>query len=96
MEALKDNGIPTRGFYEPDLGDQLTACVFLVDERVFNKTLYPDFEKEVLPWSRQKPSDKAKEELAIRNNANYDKWVERVGGWNNAFLRDFLRDKRLA
>lgn len=29
-------------FYEPDLGDQLTAIVFIVDERVFNKTKYPD------------------------------------------------------
>ncbi len=96
MESLKDNGIPTQGFYEPDLGDQLTAFVFLVDERVFNRTLYPDFEKEVLPWSRTKPSEKAKIELAERNNANYDKWVEKVGGWHNVFLRDFLRDKRLA
>jgi hypothetical protein len=29
-------------FHEPDLGDQLTAIVFIVDERVFNKTKYPD------------------------------------------------------
>ena len=30
-------------FTEPDLGNQLTAIVFLVDERVWNKKKYPDF-----------------------------------------------------
>lgn len=29
-------------FHEPDLGNQLTAIVFIVDERIFNKTKYPD------------------------------------------------------
>jgi hypothetical protein len=29
-------------FEEPDLGDQLTAIVFLVDERVYDKVNYPD------------------------------------------------------
>ena len=28
-------------FKEPDLGDQLTAVVFIVDERVFNEKKYP-------------------------------------------------------
>jgi hypothetical protein len=37
-----DIKIPFATFYEPDLGDQLTAIVFIVDERVFNKTKYPD------------------------------------------------------
>ena len=43
LQALKDNNIPCQDFYEPDLGDQLTAICFLVDERVFNKEKYPDF-----------------------------------------------------
>jgi len=30
-------------FYEPDLGDQLTAVVFLVDERVFDRETWPDY-----------------------------------------------------
>lgn len=37
-----DIKIPFATFYEPDLGDQLTAIVFIVDERVFNKIKYPD------------------------------------------------------
>jgi hypothetical protein len=33
-------------FNEPDLGDQLTALVFLVDERVWNYEKYPDQEEK--------------------------------------------------
>lgn len=36
--------IPYATFYEPDLGDQLTAVVFLVDERVWNKEKYPPYD----------------------------------------------------
>lgn len=39
--TLNELGVKTACFYEPDLGDQLTAVVFLVDERIFNTTLYP-------------------------------------------------------
>ena len=31
-------------FYEPDLGDQLTAFVFLVDDRVFDREAWPDYD----------------------------------------------------
>jgi hypothetical protein len=41
-KELYFQGIKTATFNEPDLGNQLTAVVFLVDERVFNKTKYPD------------------------------------------------------
>lgn len=33
----------TAEFYEPDLGDQLTAVVFLVDDRVWDREAYPDY-----------------------------------------------------
>jgi hypothetical protein len=32
-------------FYEPDLGNQLTAFCFIVDERVFKPELYPEGSK---------------------------------------------------
>ena len=41
--TLREHGIKIADFYEPDLGDQLTAVVFLVDERVFNKEKWPDY-----------------------------------------------------
>ena len=38
-------GVELATFNEPDLGDQLTAVVFLVDERVWNKEKYPEYDE---------------------------------------------------
>jgi hypothetical protein len=83
-------------FYEPDLGDQLSAICFLVDERVFDKTTYPDFVPESFPWSKKKPSEKQVSELDTKNRKNYEHWVEKIGGETNAFLREYLKPLRLA
>lgn len=96
MDTMREAGVLLQEFHEPDLGDQLTAFVFLVDERVFNRTLYPDFVPETLPWSRKKPSEKALSQLEEKNNKNYNSWEEKIGGPVNAFLRDYLRPLRLA
>jgi hypothetical protein len=96
LRTLTDNGIGAAVFHEPDLGDQLTAVVFLVDERVFNREMYPEFQEEKLPYGTRKPSKKAQIELEERNEANYQKWVEKIGGPKNAFLREFLKPLRLA
>jgi hypothetical protein len=40
---LEANRIQHANFFEPDLGDQLTATVFLVDERVFDRETWPDY-----------------------------------------------------
>jgi len=37
-----DFKLPLGVFLEPDLGDQLTAVVFLLDERVWDRKKYPD------------------------------------------------------
>jgi hypothetical protein len=42
-ELLSQKGIVNANFYEPDLGDQLTAVVFLVDDRVFDREEWPDY-----------------------------------------------------
>lgn len=42
---LYSMGVKLATFHEPDLGDQLTAVVFLVDERVWDKEKYPEFNK---------------------------------------------------
>jgi hypothetical protein len=83
VEKLKNNNILIAEFREPDLNDTLTAVVFLVDERVFNKSLYPDFVKD------EKVSDKT-------NEKQYNEWVEKIGGQKNVFLREFLPNFRLA
>ena len=96
-QTLKDNDVLTAVFNEPDLGDQLTAVVFLVDERVFNRELYPDFVGTPYTWpSHKKPSDREYGKWKEVNDKNYVAWVERIGGEKNAFLRDYLKTFRLA
>jgi len=41
---LTDRGIKVGEFHEPDLGDQMTAVVFIVDDRVFDKVNWPDYD----------------------------------------------------
>lgn len=97
MNTLRDNGILLQEFHEPDLGDQLTAFVFLVDERVFNRTVYPDFVGTPYPWPlNKKPSEKQYSQWEAENNKNYAAWLEKIGGEKNAFLRDYLRNLKLA
>ncbi len=100
LQTLLENGVKVATFYEPDLNSMLSGMAFLVDERVFNKVLYPDFKSQPYPWLEKnrnaKPTDKEREEWEAENNKNYAKWLEKVGGEKNAFLREFLRDKRLA
>jgi hypothetical protein len=92
QEDLLVNKIDVATFYEPDLNSMLTAIVFLVDERVFNKKLYPNFEPS--PYMGD-----TSEEMVVWSNNNakqYASWVTKIGGPKNEFLRDFLSDKRLA
>ena len=44
LYELSDRGFKIGEFSEPDLGDQLTAVVFLVDDRVFDREAWPDFD----------------------------------------------------
>lgn len=108
--SLDENEIDYATFYEPDLGDQLTAVVFLVDERVFNRKKYPDFED----WVIENYGDLIKCEgsittakafqiaRSIKDSDNkedqkvYQSWVKLVGGDKNVFLRDFLKNFKLA
>jgi hypothetical protein len=97
LAAIKATGIITAAFYEPDLGDQLTAFVFLVDERVFDQITYPDYEETPLIWKqRSKPPESVVAKWREDNDKNYAYWVEKIGGKQNEFLRKFLRPLKLA
>ena len=83
---LKKNKIKYATFFEPDLNDTLTAVVFLVDERVFDKKKYPDIEDLMKNFGENKELTK-----------DYEKyWLETIGGKPNLFLREFLSKLRLA
>ena len=84
-DELINNGVLLAQFHEPDLGNQLTALVFLVDERVFDDEQYPDFSIE-LSFNL---STEALEH-------NHKMFVDSIGGQTNLFLREFLRSKKLA
>lgn len=108
LQTLIDNEIFCASFYEPDLGDQLTSIVFIVDERVFNKEKYPDFDlKQFYGEERIKISEIYTDPMnPIFPNKSaligkmvkleWDKWVESIGGKKNLFLRLFLKNFRLA
>lgn len=66
LETLKNLGVKVATFTEPDLGDQLTAIVFLVDERVYNSEKYPDFSTLLSTFSKnaQKSYDRVLNKIA--------------------------------
>lgn len=97
--TLSENNITFAHFNESDLGDQLTAVVFIVDERVFNKKNYPDFSDWLmssLGVSDRNISENIKKSTSKEDQKIYQEWVDFVGGEKNAFLRDFLKNFRLA
>ena len=103
--TLMDNDIEFAQFNEPDLGDQLTAVVFIVDERVFNRKKYPDFEDWVIEnygdlivgnGSAYQIANEIRNSKSKHDKKVYQKWVKLVGGEKNVFLKDFLKNFRLA
>lgn len=108
-DSLADNDIMFSYFVEPDLNNALSALCFLCDERVFNYKDYPDFVNYVL---YVKMYDNAREEvpaeniIKLKNMTNdelqemfpeyYKEWVRNMGGVKNIFLRELIKDKKLA
>jgi len=103
-EELDKANILNATFKEPDLGEQLTAIVFLVPKQVYNKKEYPDF-LEYVKLNCEFNFDlfeEIKEEYesgCFSNSTNeniYKQWVDFIGGEKNIFLRDFLKSFKLA
>jgi hypothetical protein len=107
LKLLEDNDVEIGTFYEPDLNDMLSGIVFIVDERIFNKKDYPDFSDWLMSSKyaeliRTFDTDVNTIAEYIKNSTNkedqkaYKEWVNLVGGEKNVFLRDFLKNFRLA
>ena len=110
LATLMSEGIDIATFYEPDLNDMLSAIVFIVDERVFNKKLYPDFGDWIMENHYSYLSDNMINSNKIermrldghfergteKEKKLYSEWVDLIGGNKNVFLRDYLKNFRLA
>lgn len=110
LATLMSEGIDIATFYEPDLNDMLSAIVFIVDERVFNKKIYPDFGDWIMENHYSYLSDNMINSNKIermrleghfergteRERKLYCEWMDLVGGKKNVFLRDYLKNFRLA
>ncbi len=86
VETLTDMKIKFSTFHEPDLNYALTAIVFLVPDKVFDKETYPDFDFG---------ADFLDDEKAYEEGW-HKKWLESIGGETNELLRKFLSKYRLA
>lgn len=85
--------MPVARFEEPDLGDQLTAICFLVDERVWNRERYPDFEFD--------PTKIGYEGWVLDQPRQFYDWkmqfsASETGADHIVWLRDFLKGFKLA
>jgi hypothetical protein len=88
-DILGINGVKRSKFYEPDLGDQLTAIVFLVDDRVFDRVAWPDY-SGIYHMDGKTPLE-----------SEYYKWKMKFAETESEanqiiFLREFLSKLKLA
>jgi hypothetical protein len=105
---LDELGVFNTTFREPDLGDQLTAVVFILDEKIFNKKKYPDFKD----WLIENYSKYLKKDMKflysnsilemMKNSESekdvkvYNKWIKLIGGDRNHKIREFIKNFKLA
>ena len=109
LEVLMLNEVNLATFYEPDLNDMLSAIVFIIDERVFNRKDYPDFGDWVITNHFSYLQDNMMNSNKIermrkdgyfligsdKEKKLYSDWVDFVGGEKNVFLRDFLNPNKV-
>ena len=111
-DDLVENEIEMGYFMEPDLNDALSAVCFICDERVFNKKDYPEFwdfmaiqdddgDEEFVEKNRKRVRLEVKttpvEEWPEKYGQHFINWKEDVvGGDKNLFLRELIRDMKLA
>ena len=108
-DELLKNEIEFAFFDEEDLNDALTAVCFIADDRVWDWENYPNFRDylnntpldfQTYPFLRSKriesKSDFSDECLIETFGAEYNRWVEKVGGIKNIFLKGLIEGKKLA
>ena len=101
---IEEKGIRHANFFEEDLGDQLTACVFLVDDRVWDKETWPDYQmtyEEQETFKQLKRKSKPEDIPGILESfESYRIWFNKFGHNYNeveriVWLRDYLSPRNL-
>ncbi len=100
LETLSQAKVKAVPFYEPELNYAMTAMSFLVDERVFNKTKYPDPDIDKATWMKFLTSKSIKDiieyQLSEEDDKKFKEFLKIIGGAKNLFLRLWLKDFQLA
>jgi len=78
----------TAVFYEPDLGDQLTAVVFLADDRVWDRDSWKEYDGIYYASGQPEPTDYWNWKMKFSDD---EKEADRI-----VWLRNFLKQFRLA
>lgn len=102
---IEAHGIRHANFFEEDLGDQLTAVVFLVDDRVWDRETWPDYqmpqdEQELFNSMKQKSTSDEMPDI-LESFESYRIWFNKFSyNYNEAeriiWMRDYLRTLKLA
>ena len=109
-DALVENEIEMAYMIEPDLNEALSATCIICDERVFNKEDYPEFVDwffKTKTYTGTTDRTRAENIQFYKRNGlqdfiedhptEYKEWTEKVvGGDKNLFLRELIRDMKLA
>jgi len=101
-DQLVENDILFTYFREPDLNNALTALCIICDERVFNRKDYQDFVDYIINVQATSAENfvtlkmQTNEKLQEMFPEYYKEWVRFLGGLKNVFLRELIRDKKLA
>jgi hypothetical protein len=101
-KMLEYHGVRIASFSEPDLGDQLTAVVFIVDDRVFDKENWPDYRMPALEaLAYEEMLTKGADSSALESFESYRIWFNKFSdNYREAerivWLRSFLKNFRLA
>lgn len=105
QHTIESQEIKHANFFEPDLGDQLTAVVFLVDDRVWDRETWPDYQMPYLEQEKFKDmkKDATPEEIPgiLESFESYRIWFNKFSSkYKEAeqivWMRDFLKNFRLA
>lgn len=84
-------------FYEPDLNNALTSICFIADERCWEYIDNPDWDDCHCNNFFEVLCDKDEDSCCnYTEEKNYKSWLELIGGKKNLFIRDLIRDKKLA